>query len=276
MVNLDTTRKEIFLDLDKNKMNNQHYNLSAMAVANVLGYWDDEKQQRVFSKSVFRSKLKENLKIGYRKANKILDTFEELGCIYIEDDMCYLNKVSGSSFLKIDLRTMKYCLDNLSDANFKIYCYLFNKYNLHNAYKYEENYFFSKQELLDMLGYTKTGESFKKVTSHLLTLKKLGLINFNGQWVNRGQGRYYELYAVYAQSNVQIEMAQKNSGWNDDTPLYYSENLNKLMSWKDVRELLDACSGEWEGSTAYNCLSGNKFVMDKINDYLNEKIIASF
>lgn len=35
---MDKERKEIFLDLDKSKMSNQHYNLSAMAMANVLGY----------------------------------------------------------------------------------------------------------------------------------------------------------------------------------------------------------------------------------------------
>lgn len=276
MVDLDTTRKEIFLDLDKGKMNNQHYNLSAMAVANVLGYWDSEKQQRVFSKSVFRSTLKENLKIGYRKANKILSTFEELGCIYIEDDTCYLNKVSGNSFLKMDLRTMKYCLDNLSDANFKIYCYLFNKYNLHNAYNYKENYFFSKQELLDMLGYTKTGESFKKITSHLMTLRKLGLINFQDQWVYRGQGRYYELYAVYPQSNVQIEMAQKRAIWEDDTPMYYSEDSGRMYYWSDVKLCLEMCGDEWKNTTLYDRVKGNSLIMGKVADYVADKIASEF
>lgn len=230
----------------------------------------------MFSKSTFRSTLKNSLKIGYRKANKILDTFEELGCIYVEGDECRLNKVSGNSFLKMDLRTMKYCLDNLSDANFKIYCYLFNKYNLHNAYKYEENYFFSKQELLDMLGYQKNGESFKKVTSHLMTLRKLGLINFRDQWVCRGQGRYYELHAVYPQSNVQIEMAQKRAVWEDDTPMYYSEDSGRMYYWVDVKLCLETYGDDWENTALYSKVKGNPLIMGRVADYVADRAASAF
>lgn len=229
-----TVNKEMLLSMKEEKLQNQNYNMSALALANMTGYINKIENYRVFSKTQFIVLLKRRLKLSKYKSNVILDTFQELGCIEINGDECHLLPVAGNCFLKIDFRTAQFCLNSMTPLTFKIYCYLLNKYNINQNYNYVENYFFSKMELLRMSGYTNTGANKRIITDCLAALKKLELIEYNEESVYKKgyRGRYYELYKVNLHTPAQEQADKQNE---------QEEEEQKNLELKDDIKNLEAC-----------------------------------
>jgi len=246
--------KDMLLSMEKEKLENQNYNMSALAVANMLGYVNKVDNYRVFSKNKFIERLKTKLKLSKYKCNVILDTFQELGCIEINGDECHLLPVVNNCFLKIDFRTAQYCLDAMSPLTFKIYCYLLNKYNINKAYDCLENYFFSKAELMRMAGYQINKPNRKVITNCLSLLQELKLIDYNhtSEYRKGHRGRYYELYSVKLhtpamasadeEDHREEQEEKKKLGMKDDIKsLEANENMCILLD-KDKKEFYLSCN----------------------------------
>lgn len=230
------TDREMLLSVEEEKLQNQNYDMCALAVANMIGYVDKTEKYRVFSKSRFIGLLKERLELSKYKSKIILETFQELGCIEINGDECHLLPIAGNCFLKLDFKTAQFCLDSMSSLTFKIYCYLLNKYNINKAYSYIENYFFSKAELLRMAGFQVNKRNRLMVTNCLSSLMELKLIEYNEESVYRKghRGRYYELYKVNLHTPAQKRAEEENNR--------EEEEEQKKFELKDDIKNLEACS----------------------------------
>lgn len=93
----------------------------------------------------------------------------------------------------------------------KVYLYLMNKYQLNcigkRTGRYIENYFFSKKEIAQALGYNGTYEpNIVEINRSLQVLKDMGLIEYSESKRRlRHQGYYHELYKVQEYSSTHVE-----------------------------------------------------------------------
>ena len=199
----------IMLDVHPEAMKEKNYNLRGVALSNFLGTVNPATNQRAIDKQEFLSQLKQMLKLTKYKCKIIVQTFIDLNIIEEDDKYYYFNPVS-SNFLKLVVPTAKYCINNLSDFCFKVYCYMLNKYNIHVAYRHLENYFFSYKELLNDIGYSNSTVNMNMLQQALTTLEELGFIEY--EHIAQGRpgkhGTYHELYSVNQIAPVQIKAAK--------------------------------------------------------------------
>lgn len=203
----------VLISVSKEHMSNKNYEPSVVVLANELGYVDEENQHRCISRAQLIAQMKSVLKLSKYKCGIILDVFVESGLIKQGDtkDELYLNLIQHS-FLKLLMTTARYCLEHLSNNEFKIYCYLFNKYNMHIYYQHTENYFFSEKEVAEAIGYKgRNPNTVRMIKESLLTLRELGLIDYDLESIGRPgkHGTYHELYCVRDYSPVQTEALQQ-------------------------------------------------------------------
>ena len=271
----------VLLEVHPNKMKNKQYNLQALGLANLQGYIDKKEDGRIINKKEFRKELKRILKITYYKIDVIIKTFVALEVLIDYDkDYWKINPVVAP-YVKIPVATVKYCINQLSADNFKIYCYLLNKYNIHTYYNHKENYFFSGSELLEMMGYFANDQKNRlKIKSSLDVLEQLGFIEYNHQQIGRPgkHGVYYELYKVNDTGTVQKKTAQE---WVDTheyisvdvaedilLPEVYIDDQKKQRLENDLKQLTlgenqiqirAQQAKEWidSGATTYDFLSND-------------------
>jgi len=190
----------LFLPMGKNDENlkDKNYSMSALVLANDLGYVDKDAENntyRVISESEFLATLREKMGLSAYKAKKVEEAFIEIGVFIKKDKEIYISAVE-SNFLRLFIPTAKYCIDNLSDYVFKLYCLLLNIDCKHRARHYEEYYCFSDKELNEKLGYTDNNAG-RKLNEALNTLETLGLIKYNHVYHYKSDGAhglYRELY----------------------------------------------------------------------------------
>lgn len=211
--------ENVLISVSDEHMKEKNYDPGVIVVANEIGYIDEEKR-RHFTRAELIAQMKKVLKLTKYKCGIILDVFIDAGIISEDGDKnkLYLNPIRNH-FLKILMTTAKYCLEHLSTNEFKIYCYLFNKYNMHLYYRHVENYYFSEKEVAEAIGYKgRNPQTVRMIKESLLTLRELGLIDYNIESVGRPgkHGTYHELYAVYDYSPVQVEAVQQTV---DEFPL---------------------------------------------------------
>lgn len=202
----------VLISVDEEHMKEKNYDPGVIVVANGIGYIDNEKR-RHFTRAELIAQMKTVLKLTKYKCGIILDVFIDAGIISEGENKneLYLNPIRHN-FLKMLMTTAKYCLEHLSNNEFKIYCYLFNKYNMHIYYQHIENYFFSEKEVAEAIGYKgRNPNTVRMIKECLLTLRELGLIDYDLESVGRPgkHGTYHELYAVYDYSPVQTEALQQ-------------------------------------------------------------------
>lgn len=196
----------MLLDISDKVMKEKNYDMQVGVLANFTGYIDAEKECRVIPKVDFLDSMKKTLKLTKYKSKIIIETFLELGILTEDKDNYYLSP-RKTSFLKLLVPTAKYCLDALSPLSFKVYCFLLNKYNINQFYKHQTNYFFSKKEILESLGYSDSGKNYTMISEILATLSKIGLISYNTELVGRpgSHGLYHELYSVNQIAEPMVE-----------------------------------------------------------------------
>ena len=145
--------------------------------------------------------------LGIKKARIVLQTFLDLEILKEFEGKYLLNDVQPH-FIRLKISTIKFCLNFLNADAFKVYCYLKNKYDMHVYYQYDDNYFFTKKELMIMMGYNPDSPSTKRKINDILSgLYELELIRYNPEFVcKHGQcgGRYYELYKVNEECPAQL------------------------------------------------------------------------
>ena len=195
---------KISFDVDSNKLVNKNYNLKA-AGSLMLDTKLEQDNTRVLSLKESRKRLRN---IGFTKyqINNILSCFESLDVIQINEMNVIIQPIKNK-FVTIPVDTVRFCLFNLSADCFKMYCYLKSKYQVHEAYGFKENYFFSRTDILKALGYYKNSANIKNVNEHLIVLRDVGLIQYSNESVFRKgrKGRYTELYKVSDFANAQKE-----------------------------------------------------------------------
>lgn len=167
-----------------------------------------DKGQRLILKTEFKKIMRQTLRKRGPKIDKIVNAYLMLGTISEQGDYYIISEVK-EKFVKLTIPTAQFCIENLSEFNMKIYCYLLNKQQIHDAYKHKENYFFSIVELLRATGYSEGSKNKLKVTQALNLLENLGLIEYNHDSVGRPgkHGTYMELYKANQYSKTQIDAA---------------------------------------------------------------------
>ena len=91
--------------------------------------------------------MRQTLRKRGPKIDKIINTYLMLGTIIEQDDYYVISEIKDK-FVRLTVPTAQFCIENLSEFNMKIYCYLLNKQQIHDKYRHKENYFFSVVELL--------------------------------------------------------------------------------------------------------------------------------
>ena len=200
--------EHVLISVKDELMVNKNYHVGVAGLIPDMGHVRDN--VRVLDKSEFLAYIKKELKLSNYKAKTVLEVFI-VGELLLEDkedkNILYAPNIE-SNFIRILKTTVRYCINNLSDLAFKVYCYLLNKYNMHIYYDHTDNYFFSVNELLRKMGYNdRSAKSHRMINETLITLKKLKLIDYNQESVGRPgkHGVYHELYKVNEYSSVQKE-----------------------------------------------------------------------
>ena len=209
------------LGKDMENLKNKNYNMSALTIANTSGWVDKDNSHRVIARKEFEAQLKKQLHVTKYKCGVIVDTFIITGVMEEHEEELWLTEVKDN-FLKLFIPTAKYCLVHLGDMEFKLYCILLNKYNMNQYYHLNENYFFSAKELLETMGYNGTdGTNVRHLGESLTVLKRLGLIDYNEEFVGRPgkHGLYRELYWAAQKSVYDIESSGIRDAINEGCQL---------------------------------------------------------
>lgn len=171
---------------------------------------NEDQTIRMIKKKELRKVLIEALKIDSRKTTRLLNNFIDLGILEVKG-YDYIVHKAKPPYLEIPLSTVKFCLEHMGDLDFKVYCVLLNMWNKHKYYGYKENYFFSKKELLEGVGYTNTNRNLHIADEALVILKKLGFIQYDGPKKRvdkngkQSQAYYFELLNVSLIPKSKIE-----------------------------------------------------------------------
>ncbi len=198
---------KVFISVAKEHMKEKNYNPKAIVIAQDLGYIKEG--NRVIDRQEFTAYLQETLKMTKYKCKKVIDTFVDTGILLkdkIDDNLLIMPSLKGN-FLRLLRSTTRFCLNGLSDFAFKVYCYLFNKYNINQTYQHNENFFFSKKQILEDLGYSRGQDKLIQLNDALSILQDLHMISYNEEAVGRPgkHGTYHELYRVYEYNPTQVK-----------------------------------------------------------------------
>lgn len=196
----------MLLSVKEEKMQNKEHEFLPLTWAYFSSYVDGKK--RFILKTEFKKIMRQTLRKRGPKIDKIINTYLMLGTIIEQDDYYIISEIKDK-FVRLTIPTAQFCIENLSEFNMKIYCYLLNKQQIHDNYKYKENYFFSVVELLRATGYSEGSKNKLKVTQALNLLESMGLIEYNHNSVGRPgkHGTYMELYKANQYSKVQVDAA---------------------------------------------------------------------
>lgn len=227
---------ELHLNVDRNNMQIKNYMPLALGYGHIEGKWNGEINRKYIEKIKFRNMLKNQLKVSKNRVKIVIDTFIELGFLKDDGKNYILENVDGV-YITLHADTVRFCLKHFSNLDFKVYCYLKNKWEIHEHYKYKENYFFSENDILEMLGYSKSARNHVLIRESLLHLEKENLISFCHKSVGRPgyHGKYLELYYVneFAASQVQARKQIVLDNVNEIT----SKEENISIKEKILRQL---------------------------------------
>ena len=200
-------KKEIFVDVSPEKMQIRNYDPYLTVASTQVGWGDSKNDYLIVPKNEYRAFLKNKLKLSQYKCNALIKVYIDLDMIKEDKDYYYFYP-ARTRFISLTIPTAVYFLDNLSDFVFKVYCWLLDKYELHlKYYKNGENFFFSKIQLLEGIGYTKGTKVWAQTINALNTLEELGFIKYNHEAVGKPgkHGTYLELYWVNKYGSVQVK-----------------------------------------------------------------------
>lgn len=194
-------KEEISLSMKEEYLAEKKVDYVGYAATKFVGYGDKRKAIRVFDKSDFITFLRDEVGMKKTKAYDCFAALEDINLIHKNDNGQYVVDKETEPFLKLYKDTVRYFFDHYRPIHFKVYCYLLNKYNIHQRYNHKENYFFSCAELLRAIGYNdRKFNNTKLMNEVLIDLENNHFISYNHETVGRAgkHGRYKELYWVNA------------------------------------------------------------------------------
>ena len=242
-------KEEIFVDVSPDKMQIRNYDPYLTIASTRVGWGDSDNDYLIVPKTEYRAFLKKKLKLSQYKCNALIKVYIDLGMIKEDKDYYYFYP-ARTRFISLTIPTAVYFLDNISDFVFKVYCWLLDKYELHlKYYKNGENFFFSKVQLLEGIGYSKNTKTWAQAINALNTLEELGFISYNHVAVGRPgkHGTYLELYWVNKYGKVQIKASEdlikefEGQTLDDETKLrsiaWNQKELNAIKQGKTLYAL---------------------------------------
>lgn len=194
-------KEEISLSMKEEYLAEKKVDYVGYAATKFVGYGDKRKAIRVFDKSDFITFLRDEVGMKKTKAYDCFAALEDINLIHKDNNGQYVVDKETEPFLKLYKDTVRYFFDHYRPIHFKVYCYLLNKYNIHQRYNHKENYFFSCAELLRAIGYNdRKFNNTKLMNEVLIDLENNHFISYNHETVGRAgkHGRYKELYWVNA------------------------------------------------------------------------------
>lgn len=196
---MENEENEIFVSVKDEDLSQRRVNYMGYSATKFLGRVDKSTKARVFLKAEYIKFLRQDVHMNQRQAYRCFNALSDIGFIHEVDGKRYAVDREKAPFLKLRKDTVRYFFDHHTDSHFKVYCYLLNKYNLHEAYGHRENYFFSCAELLRAIGYNgRRFENVKLMNEVLMDLENNSFIRYSHEAVGRPghRGRYRELYFV--------------------------------------------------------------------------------
>lgn len=230
--------------------------------------------KKVISKSRLDSILMKVFKLRRCKARKVLDAYTESGVISeYDDDNWVVNYIKP--FVVLDPGTAEYCLTNLSDTGFKVYCYLKTAYSYHMSKYPNSPLTFSVSGnggLLERCGYcSNSGTSRKMMNDILKTLEDVGLIDVSdpissGECGGSFKGYYRLLHTVVGRDSPPVCVELQDYDENHEYSGYYDYTPSPM--YVDGRKCIYDKAAFGDPSTLSRLLDDDRN-FDALNDGLN-------
>lgn len=202
-------KNDLLISVAEDHMKDKKYDPQVSLVGYIKGFIN-ESQTLAIAKKDLKKGLKEITHLTYHKLNVVIDSYVEWGLLIEDGDYYYFNSV-GAPFIGLQGETIRFCAKHLGVIDLKVYLYLMNKYQLNcigkQSGRYTENYFFSKREIAQALGYNGTYEpNIMEINKSLQILTDTGLIEYSVSKRRDGhQGYYHELYCVRQYSSTHLK-----------------------------------------------------------------------
>lgn len=228
----------IYINVDEKNTENKMYQPMGLVLAQDIKTYNYSTRQWEVKKTKLKSAIANQFKMTARTAKKILDVFIESGLLEEGEaaGTVVISKAKkGSTNAVMYMDTARYCADNLSYDVFKSYCILFKHYKDHRDFGYKDFFKFSIKDLIKWNGYTYNSRNIRKFEEHLMTLRRVGLIDYpveNGtdkpyRPINKGEDGmfhtdYIKLLKVNSYSDIQVQSLKV---------------VNELLEGKEVLKL---------------------------------------
>lgn len=251
-VQLNRQKNEILLDVSNDNMKNRQYELLPLVGVNFIDSAYVKDDIRLVPQSEFKAFLKNQLHKSYYKINQVINAYIVTGAIQDDGKGNYIISTVKTRFVGLTKATALYFLETLSEMSLKVYCYLLNKYNIHNAYHHVEPFRFSKKQILEAIGTSRSQVNLVKLNNILFTLEDLGLIKYNhkAHGVPGKHGLYMDLIEVRQYGTTQIKSAKELIA----TETIVGEALEYVAMSDTVQELANQAKS-WLEVGAYDMVS---------------------
>ena len=199
---MEITRR-IYIDIDPKLLKEKNYVIAAKCMLDNYYSYNNETKERTITKYLFKKKLREDLGLKRRKIDSIIEVFERSAVVEFIDEKTYLI-TKPHHYALLEPWTAQFCIENLDDLGFKVYCFLLGKMETYRDLHLLKPYKFSnsgEKGLLTICGYSNTGANNKRMNEQLKILGDTRLIDFTdpipirdkkGKWC----GWYRELLDV--------------------------------------------------------------------------------
>ena len=104
--------------------------------------YNNKTQERTITKYLFKKKLREDLGLKRYKINSIVEVFERLKVVEFIDEKTYLI-TKPHHYALLEPWTAQFCIENLDDLGFKVYCFLLSKIETYRDLNFSKPYKFS-------------------------------------------------------------------------------------------------------------------------------------
>lgn len=164
-----------------------------MTAYSIDGELDTTSEVWRVDKRQFKKVLKERLEWSYYRIKKFIQVYIDMNIIKENDIQYEFSKVDTTlAWTKLNMGTVFYCLQYLSDFSIKVYClllYRYNKYRYNHPYT-DKPFKFSCAQICRGLGLSVTNpDNTVAIKGALETLSNLDLIRYN-------PGPFYERNAA--------------------------------------------------------------------------------
>lgn len=174
-------KDQIWINVDEENLKNKKYQPLSLVLAQDLKIYNKETKQWEVKRTALQRAMREHFRIDARTIRKMIDVFIEVGLMKegeMNGTIILPSAAEGSHNIVMYMDTARYCAQNLNYEVFKTYCILFKHYREHVDFHHVNFYNFNYRDLLKECGYSYHSTNIRKFEEHLMTLRRLGLIDY--------------------------------------------------------------------------------------------------